>query len=166
MPTKSQADPAKRAVVTAEMRLGAAPEKVFPLLCPVLEYDWIPGWDCDLVFTRSGVAEEDCVFVTHFPGEENEVWTVSRYEPPRRIEFVRFLPAKRVMRYVITLEDDGPGATLLAWTKIMTGLAEDSLAGLEATAPENHEVLVRKLERMLAHYLEKGAMLPHEALTD
>lgn len=35
----------------------ASPEAIFPLLCPVREYDWIPGWDCRLVYTESGLAE-------------------------------------------------------------------------------------------------------------
>ena len=42
----------------------AAPEKVFPLLCPVREADWIPGWQYELVYSESGVAELGCVFTT------------------------------------------------------------------------------------------------------
>ncbi len=164
MNVQNAADPAKRAVIAATMKLCAPPEKVFPLLCPVLEYDWIDGWDCDLVFTQSGVAEQDCVFVTHFPGEEGEVWSVNRYEPHGRIEFTRFLPGKRVMRYVITVEDDGAGGSNLVWTKIMTGLSSGALAGLESTAPEQHAAMVERLKRMLGHYLETGKMLPREAL--
>jgi hypothetical protein len=28
----------------------AAPEKVFPLLCPVREGDWLPGWKYRLIY--------------------------------------------------------------------------------------------------------------------
>ena len=38
--------------------------KVFPLLCPVREADWIDGWNPVLVLTQSGFAEQDCVFIT------------------------------------------------------------------------------------------------------
>jgi len=28
------------------MQLAAAPDQVFPLLCPTREYDWIVSWKC------------------------------------------------------------------------------------------------------------------------
>ena len=42
----------------------APPEKVFPLLCPVREADWVPGWQYRLIYSESGVAEDGCVFST------------------------------------------------------------------------------------------------------
>ena len=41
--------------------VDAPPEVVFPLLCPVREYEWLEDWTCEMVFSESGVAEEDCV---------------------------------------------------------------------------------------------------------
>jgi hypothetical protein len=65
------------------MRLDAPPDRIFPLLCPVREYDWIPTWSCDMIYSESGVAENDCVFATAFPEEgPRESWVVVRYEPP------------------------------------------------------------------------------------
>ena len=56
--------------------------------------------------------------VITFPGEEGEVWSVSRYDPEGgHIEFVRFLKDERVMRYNIVLRGDGPGKSELHWTK-------------------------------------------------
>ena len=34
-------------------RIDAEPDKVFPLLCPVREYDWIKGWECRMI--HSGI---------------------------------------------------------------------------------------------------------------
>ena len=45
----------------------ASPEKVFPLLCPVREADWIPGWRYKLIYSESGVAELGCIFTTEHP---------------------------------------------------------------------------------------------------
>ena len=53
-----------RATRSYTQRLVAAPEAVFPLLCPVREADWIDGWDPALVVSSTGVAELDCVFTT------------------------------------------------------------------------------------------------------
>jgi hypothetical protein len=39
-----------RVVKSYTMNLCAAPADVFPLLCPVREYEWIEPWCCDMVF--------------------------------------------------------------------------------------------------------------------
>ena len=49
-----------------QTRLTAPPERVFPLLCPIKEYDWIPQWRCEMIYSKSGVAELGCVFKTDF----------------------------------------------------------------------------------------------------
>lgn len=54
------------------------PERIFPLLCPVLEYDWVPGWECELVYTESGVAESGAVFRTERERDGGlDTWVVS-----------------------------------------------------------------------------------------
>ena len=59
---------AKRIVREYTMRIDASPDRVFPLLCPRREYEWIPDWKSDIVFSESGFAERDCVFTTVLPG--------------------------------------------------------------------------------------------------
>lgn len=44
--------------------LCAPPDAVFPLLCPVEEEKWVPGWKPAFVISSSGVAERDCIFQT------------------------------------------------------------------------------------------------------
>lgn len=66
----------------------ATPQAVFPLMCPVLEYEWIPTWECTLVHTVSGVAEHGCVFTTGFDSGE-ETWVCTTYRPPTEIEYTR-----------------------------------------------------------------------------
>ena len=53
-----------RATRTFVQKLVAPPERVFPLLCPVREADWLDGWDPLAVYTDSGIAEPGCVFIT------------------------------------------------------------------------------------------------------
>lgn len=59
-------------------RLVAGPERVFPLLCPVREADWIEGWDPVLVLSETGLAEPDCVFVTG-SADQRAIWFISRH---------------------------------------------------------------------------------------
>ena len=82
-------------------QVQAPPEQVFPLLCPVREHDWIPYWECQLVYSASGKAEDGCVFCTDLPDHGRAIWTVSRYEPPRRIQFVVTYPASHVEKLEI-----------------------------------------------------------------
>ena len=78
-----------------------------------------------------------------------------RYEPPLAIEFVRS-NADRVIRYAIRLRADG-GATDLDWSQIMTGLNETGNALVDARASgDAFEATVRRLEGLLAEYLERG----------
>ena len=126
----------------------AEPEAIFPLLCPVREFDWIPSWDCDIVYTESGVAEEGCVFQTDPAGDAGpDTWVISRYEPAKRVSFVR-VNRLRTIRYDIFLEPDGDGSTTLRWEQEITALSEDDFAATIAT-----------IERMMQHYLETGEAL-------
>jgi len=107
------------------MLLHGTPEQVFPLLCPVREYEWIESWQCEVVSSNSGFAELDCVFKTHFPGDGPEdTWVVSRYEPPLLIEFVR-VNALRTIRFAISLAENEDGTTALIWTQVFTGLSPE-----------------------------------------
>jgi hypothetical protein len=134
-------------------RIEAPPGDVFPLLCPVREYDWIPTWSCDLLHTASGVAELGCIFRTTSPaGAGSMTWVVSRYEPPRLIEFTSFVPDQLVMRLAIALEPSGE-ATVLHWRREYTALA----APAEQWLAERPEAQVRaetaRLFGMLSDYL-------------
>lgn len=52
-------------------RIEAPPARVFPLLCPVREADWLEGWGeiVEMVHSDSGLAEDGCVFLTRPPGQ-------------------------------------------------------------------------------------------------
>ena len=96
---------ASRKVFEMRETFPAPAEDVFIQLCPAREADWIPGWDCELIYTESGYAEEHCVFRTDEacvsgPG----VWVMNHVEPPRLLEIVRFLPTM-VVNLKITLSE-------------------------------------------------------------
>ena len=137
--------------------VACAPERVFPLLCPVREYDWIADWSCQMVHSESGVAEPDCVFRTEFDGEPM-TWVVSRYEPPTRIEFTCFVPNLYVMRLQIALAGD-EGGTRLDWTRRWLSLGPAGDERLAARTEREHEHLMVRLRGSLRHYLETGDML-------
>ena len=146
-------------VLTTTMQLDGSAAAVFPLLCPVREYDWIEHWTCELIYTASGVAELDCVFTTRLPADgPTDVWVVSRYEPASMIEFIRHNPY-RVMRYSITCEADDAAASRWRWTQHITALNDEGEAQLQAMNPSDFTTQIATLETMLNHYLRTGTML-------
>jgi len=102
----------------------APPERVFPLLCPVLEYDWIPDWTCVMHYSQSGVAEADAVFKTKHGLGKTAVWTTIVYDPPRRIEYLIVVGKKAVIRLAIGLEAEAGGsATRVTWLMRFTSIS-------------------------------------------
>jgi hypothetical protein len=84
-PTEETVDirPPVQVTHTYTQALEGPPDEVFPLLCPVLEAEWVPGWTAPLVLSDSGVAELDCVFTTPDPAASPEVeavWTVLQHD--------------------------------------------------------------------------------------
>ena len=149
---------ALRTVKTAKQHLLATPDKVFPLLCPTREYEWIENWKCRIVHSKSGFAEQDCVFITDFPNEGEDVWVVSVYRPNEEIQFVRF-NGRRVIRFRITLTDNGDGTTTAEWTQMFTGLNEDGNRLVGSVTDEGYRQRILERERQLNHYLTTGEML-------
>jgi hypothetical protein len=153
-PFKSQ-----RSVKRYVMRLSAAPADVFPLLCPVREYDWIEPWSCEMVYTAGGVAEANAVFKTNFPAQGGEeTWVVCRYEKDRAIEFIRVIPNFKVNRLDIALSSDN-GATVATWTHTYTGLSEAGNQWIRGQTDEVFRSEKVALEKMLNYYLETGTRL-------
>lgn len=148
----------KRKYLSASQSLAASPERVFPLLCPTREYDWIEEWKCELVFSRSGFAELDCVFATHFPGDEKETWVVDRFEPDQLIQFIRS-SENRVIRYCIQLADNGNGTSTAKWEQWLTSLTDEGTRYIENLSNSEFGEKIKALEKMLNHYLETGEML-------
>ncbi len=153
--------PGKTIVREHEFTVPAPPARVFPLLCPSREYEWLPGWSCELLRSRTGVAELECVFRTVRPEGGVMTWVVSRFEPPHCIEFTCFnTTAAHVMRLGIRLESTASGGTRLHWRRhwIATGPAGEQLvdrfddAGLDRHSGE--------LAAWLTYYLEHGRMPP------
>ena len=135
------------------------PQAIYPLLCPVREYEWIDGWKCEMVYTQSGYAEKNAIFKTNFPNEGEEIWVVSRYEKDRSIGFVRTAAdGSRSILFEITLKEEN-GKTTLNWCQTMTGLTPAGNAFVSSQAPELYKLMMSYLERMLKHYLDTGRML-------
>ncbi len=147
-----------RATRSYTQRLEAAPEIVFPLLCPVREADWIEGWDPRLVVSSSGVAEEDCVFVTAASAGE-AVWYITRHEPESGfVEMLKITPGVTACRLTIRLRavSGGSEADL---TYSHTSLGPQGDAFVAAFTDEHYRDFMREWEARINHYLRTGSRL-------
>jgi len=109
-----------------------------------------------MVYSESGVAEDNCIFKTPV-ADHTMTWSVSRYEPPYRIEFVAVVPEQFVMRLNVVLDGVSNG-TNLHWTRMFTGLSETGNGTVEKLAAEGRDKLV-KLNQRLEHFVKTGSML-------
>lgn len=150
----------KRVRFAHPMTVLAPPEEIFPLLCPVREFDWIPHWDCEVIYTESGIAERNCVFQTNKPGEGVDTWVVSHFEPPMRISFVRVDP-KRAIQYDIFLQAAGE-ATKLDWIQEITALNDEGDRFVAEQKESDFAAMIEKVEAMLEYFLRHGEPL-HDA---
>ncbi|HEY1406758.1 MAG TPA: hypothetical protein VF857_09130 [Spirochaetota bacterium] len=148
----------KRMTKKNSMILAGTPEKVFPLLCPIREYEWIEGWACDLIFSDSGLIEQDCIFITRFGDGTPETWHVSHYEKNRFICFIRMTDF-RTVRFEITLTDNHDGSSTAIWTQTFTALNERGNTSIESMDNDLFTAQIRLREQQLNHYLNTGTML-------
>jgi hypothetical protein len=147
-----------RAAHTYTQHLAAAPERVFPLLCPVREADWIAGWDPLLVVSASGVAERDCVFVTS-AAPSDAIWIITRHEPAAGfVEMIKVTPGVTVCRLTIQLRA-APGGCEADVTYSHTSLGAEGDRFVAAFTPEFYAQFMRDWEARLNHWLRHGRAL-------
>ena len=139
----------------------ATPEKVFPLLCPVREGEWLPGWQYRLIYSDSGVAELGCVFTTpNPPGSDataETTWIVTEYDPAAfRIGYLWIIPGRIITELRIQLTRAGQGATSSQIRYRYTGLSPEGNRELEGYDQKWFEAKMRNWETTINHYLRTG----------
>ena len=154
----------------------ASPERVFPLLCPVREADWIPGWRYELIYSESGVAEAGCIFTTEDPTVESEkyssrsaardgvspvtTWICTEYDPAAfRIAYVWIKPELVATELWIQLTAGGNGTTFSRIRFRYTGLSPEGNRQVESYDRAWFEAKMRGWEAAINHYLRAGEMI-------
>ena len=142
--------------------INGTPEQVFPLLCPVGELDWAPGWSIDWVISTTGLVEQECMFQTPpAAGAKNaSIWIVTRHVPDDfQVEMYKVTPGLAVGKLVISLTASGADATSAHISYEFTSLGVDGDAFLEGFTTEWYENFMRGWEAAMNHYLKTGELL-------
>jgi hypothetical protein len=142
---------------------AAPPSEVFPLLCPVREAEWLPGWRYRLVHSDSGVAELGCVFTTPNPegsGNAEKTWIVTDYDRANfRIAFVWIDPGRIITEIGIHLAPAEPGVTHTNIRYRYTGLSEDGNCELRTYERNWFEAKMKDWETVINHFLQTGTKM-------
>lgn len=136
--------------------LRASASSVFPLLCPVREIEWVPGWAPLVVISDSGVAEDNCVFVTTDHGRD-ATWVVTQHDPDMGIvEMVKVTPGFTVTRLRIALADVAAERCHAEVTYTYTALGPDGARFVSAQTLQAYEQFMQDWERHLNDHLAAG----------
>jgi hypothetical protein len=150
--------PPHRVRRTYVQQLVAPPAAVFPLLCPVREADWIEGWDPLAVWSASGVAEVDCVFITA-AAPQAAVWYVTRHEPESGfVEMLKITPGVTACRLAIQLRAVPAGSEATV-TYMHTSLGPAGDDFVDAFTEAHYRQFMQDWETRLNHYLRTGQAL-------
>ena len=141
--------------------ITAPPDEVFPLLCPLRELDWAPGWQPDWVISNSGVAEQGCVFQT--PGHDGSaaaVWVITEHDPGAgHVEMIKIIPEHTVMKLEISLEADGQGGTRSTVTYGHTAIGPAGERFVDECTEQWYEQFMQGWEAAMNHYLATGELM-------
>ena len=146
-----------RVTRTYTQQLVAEPSKVFPLLCPVREADWIEDWDPVIVLSQSGLAELDCVFVTE-ASPSNAIWYITKHEPDSGfVEMIKITPTVSACKLSIQLRAVEAGSEAIV-TYSHTSLGPEGDIVVAAFTEEYYRQFMREWEAQINHYLSNGVI--------
>jgi hypothetical protein len=152
----------RRVKHTFTQSIKGTPEQVFPLLCPVREADWIPGWTTDWVISNTGVAEQDCIFQTPpHPGAGGaaSIWVITHHdEDAFEVEMIKVTPTFTVGKLQIKLSAQGKTSTNATIAYEFTSLGPLGDTYLEGFTAQWYEKFMRVWEKQMNHYLETGEL--------
>jgi len=151
---------AKRVIHEYTQTNDAPPEKVFPLLCPVREADWVPSWKYNLIYSESGVAEDGCVFTTPNDAGPETIWMVTHYDPQTyTIAYAWVEPGMIATQLRISLAPAPGGKTYAHIRYLYTGLSPAGNSTLERYTPDWFRGKMQAWEAAINHYLRTGNLI-------
>ena len=145
-------------------------EDIFPLLCPVREYEWMSSWNGTTVYTESGFAEKYVVFYHKIPFPflfKKAYWTATQYVPDKQIQWCITVPGICIVVIDETMENLEDGKSVFRSRYHITGL---SRTGNKLIAKMfSRDSLLKEVFRArdeIQHYLATGTMLDTEYESD
>ncbi len=131
-------------------------ERVFPLLCPVREQEWVPGWKYRLICSQSGLAELGCVFTTPEQDGSATTWICTEYDPPGRVAYCWVRPDMVACLLSFELERAADETTAMRVCYQYTALSAAGNAEVTRYDDAWFAAKMNGFESALNHYLRTG----------
>jgi hypothetical protein len=139
---------------SGKIHCKATLEDVFPLLCPKREEEWIPGWECETLWSKSGYNEEGAIFRTLKPYGTELYWTTLQYNIGRRIvDFLITAPRLYMFRFTIEVSES-EGLLAITFTQVFTSISEEGNTFLKRYEDEDFQGRLKSLQEFMNRYLE------------
>jgi hypothetical protein len=138
----------------ASIRVRADLDDVFPLLCPKREEDWIPGWQCETIWSQSGYNETGAIFRTTKPYDTELYWHTLQYDKAAKVvDFLITAPYKFMLRYRIQLTTESKGSLNLHFTQTFTAISKEGNQLLAQYKTEDFAGRLQALGELIGKYL-------------
>jgi uncharacterized protein YndB with AHSA1/START domain len=141
---------------TYTQRINAPPTTVFPLLCPMREQEWIPGWRARMIHSNSGVAEAGALFATASEAGAT-LWIVTAYEPPHRIQFARFQADGVVVLIDIAVAPDADQRAFVHIRYSLTASTADAAEAVRAFTQEHWQRMMTQWQDLMNGFIAEHA---------
>ena len=148
------------------IRIAAPVHEVFLLVCPVMEYEWIRGWKCQIIHRPNGINEKDVVFKEKMSSPfimgsigGKTTWTTLLHDTTDyRIHF-RWDNKISTSLYKIEMFPAGKDSTKCVLDLVFKIKNEKGIKTLNDNTKYKIEFLIAGLGSMLKYYCESGNML-------
>ena len=144
---------------------NAIPEKVFPLLCPIREIEWLPDWNAQVIYSKSGVSEENAVFTTRKEDGNLIPWIVTKYLPNDEIEFIYVDPDIKTAKINIKLSlGSDLQSTMVSIEYTHTGLSQQGNMEIENISKEKFNENMKFWEKSINYYLHNRSKISEQQI--
>jgi len=155
------ADAPQRVSRTYDQHLEAPPDRILPLLTPLGERAWAPGWEPEMRWEPPG-GGAGTLFVVRHSGQPDAVWLLDTWEPASgHVHYVHVTPGSDVTEIDIRLRPEGKDGAVATVRYTWTALGPPGTALVESKTEEEYRRAMRHWELALNHYLTTGRKLPH-----
>ncbi len=139
------------------IHLPATPHEVFPLFSPLGEKHWAQGWEPEMLFPSSGVAQAGTVFTTRHVNISTQVWVIIAYvREQAQVSYLNILPDSHVSRIEVSCEAEGMLATSAHITYTLTALTPQGNTYLDGFTQEYYHAYISSWETAITYYLLQG----------
>jgi hypothetical protein len=151
-----------RYIKEVELVLNAQAGEIFPLLCPTVEYDWLNGWKCIMYYSKTGIAEKNCIFSvpTGFPLYKRLFYNVTEYNPDDRIVFNVFANKLFIMLIEMDLESSKDNQTKLKLKYTITGISKKGNKVAKLVYDKEIPKGIDEMNKDLGYWLDKKELRP------